>query len=202
MSPAILRNLKPLCIVTCLTVLVLFWSLAYGKTAKNPCSETIERWNAAKQELEAKLDQFEKLERTPASNIVGDRVVKRSSPETIAQQVSEALQAKEAVLGKLRDSCRNAVEKQEKAFAAASQCLSAQGSSQRRSLRSLQRNHAGVVKKSLITIAEVKEVRGKEDYAFYYDPNRGGNYPLAGGPDNFWRQQQQMFMNYWRRWGR
>jgi hypothetical protein len=188
--------------VLAIGVLPFFCDSACGQESERICSEAIEQWEDVAQILENKIRQFDSIKRTPAARIIGKAVVKRRSTKTIAMQVSEALQAKEAVLDKKRDECRTVLGKEEQAFTTVSRCLDNGKSSEKRMLKRLKRNRSKLIKKTLISIAEVKEVKGSEDYAYYYNPSRTGYNPLMGGQNNYWRQQQQMFMNYWRRWGR
>ena len=185
-----------------ISILPLSCESARGQESERTCGNVIEQWEDVKQVLENKLRQFNSLKRTPAERIIGKPVVKRRSAKTIAMQVSEALQAKEAVLEKKRDECKAILGKEEQVFTAVSRCLDNRKSLEKRNLKRLKRSRSKLIKKTLISIADVKEVKGSEDYAFYYQPPRPGYNPLMGGQNNYWRQQQQMFMNYWRRWGR
>ena len=177
-------------------------NLAYTQQSQDTCEKVFEKWKDLTQNLQSKIKQFDSLQRAPARKIVGKPIVKRSSSKTIATQVAEALHAKEAVLSKKRDECRKLLGKEERVFTSVSKCLSKDMSLKKSELKRLERSRSNLIKKTLITIAEVKEVKGSEDYAFYYNPPRIGYNPMMGVQSNYWRKQQQMLMNYWRRWGR
>ena len=189
--------------IALLSLLTFSWlsATALCEERLSDCSAAVGRWKAVADELQEKLKEFNSIKGTPVENIIKRPLVDRGSGHTISKQIAQALQVKEDLLNEKRKECRNLLAREEKAFAELEVCVKPAKNSKIRDVKQLEKKREKLVKDTIITVAEVREVKGSEDYAQYYDPSRPG-FSYSGGPGSYWERQQEMFMRYWRYWGR
>lgn len=181
-------------------ILATPWSIgpAFGEDSLSACSQAIQRWESSLSQLEAQYKEFQAVKRTPLAEIVKRPLVDRSREETIARQVAKAIQAREELLGKKRKEFISLMNGEKEAAAEVDRCVDSAGLGRKakRALRQLSRLSDSLHRKAVDIVADVVEVRGKDDYSQYYVDSSRPNYGYQG---NYWQQQQQMFMRYWGR---
>ena len=132
-------------------------------------------------------------------SIVGKPVVDLNSNKPIAEQVSDALKVKEEALKGKRKNCQTLLSLEKESFDKYMECMeNAGGRRKDHYIRRLKRDRDRLLNKVRIAIAEVREVRGSNDYAQHYNSWSGQN-AYGGGANNYWGNQMQMYRQYWGR---
>ena len=186
----------------CMMVTAVVMVLASGQSARpqetDPdCAALRDRWEQVFHELKLKTDDFEATRRIPLDRIVQRRLVETGTGKTIARQVSEAIQAKEGILDAKRKECVNLMNLENQAFNELERCgQERKGLKKKDTFQQLASKRRALIQRVQTTIAEVREVEGKDTYAQYGDLWRAQPDAYNRGADNYW---QRMNQGYWGR---
>jgi hypothetical protein len=143
--------------------------------------------------VEKKLQEYQTLQQLPLEQVIRKPLVDRNVNKSIAKQISEAIQKKEELLGQKRKECMTLLNQEKDLFDQVERCSKGDSAGDRE-FRRLEKKRQKLVSRAVMLVAEVREVQGREDYAQYADYSRQQNYY-----DNYWRNQQQMYMRSWGR---
>ena len=102
-----------------------------AENRESVCSEVKNEWEQSVAELKESLREFKSLRKTPVRNIIDQPIVLRNSSKTIAQQVSEGLQAKDRVLDSQREKCAQALNREREVFSKLEACLTESSTSKK-----------------------------------------------------------------------
>ncbi|MFC1834194.1 hypothetical protein ACFL2Q_05605 [Thermodesulfobacteriota bacterium] len=188
------------CLLVTGTLVTLPWLVVPGYCADNEsaCAACTDRWKALVGEVSKTLKLYKEVKDSPLGRIVKGPLVDRNSGKTIAEQIAGAIRIKEEMLKEKREIVRKAIKLEQPAFTQLESCLKDGDRKQKRALKRLTRERKRLIKRSVITIAEVQAVEGREQYSRYVDSSQqyyGGN----GGGNGYWNAYRRMYNNYWRR---
>jgi len=187
--------------------LVLVTALpGFAEKKASACSEVKNQWEQSVAELKEALRELKSLRKTPVGKIIDRPIVLRSSSKTIAQQVSEALQAKEIVLDRRREKCEKALGREKEGFQQLEVCLTEASTSKKgRKLSRLTNKRRRMIDNAVALLSKVREVEGRAFVPSYADVWGYGHpqYQLyqqpPGAPNRYLRQYQQMYRGWWGR---
>jgi hypothetical protein len=170
------------------------------------CFEVKNEWEQSMAEIKDSLREFKSLQKTPVRDIIDRPVVLRSSSKTIAQQVSECLQAKERVLNRQREKCRQALSREREVFSKLEACLTASSTSKNGpKISRLNKKRSGMVDNAVALLSKVREVEGQELYPSYANM-WGYGYPYyqsyqqpPATPNRYFNQYRRMYRGWWGR---
>jgi len=163
------------------------------------CAARIEKWEQALQDVQDKYNAFVAILQTPAERITQRPIFAASGGKTIARQVSEALQAKDDLLGAKRKDCRSALSQEDELFNELRGCVDGQKSAKNKEVLKLVKKRKGLVDRIALGISEVREVEGKETVMPYTDAMRDMQDPYRRSVNNYWQNYQQMYRRWWGR---
>jgi len=170
--------------------------VALAQEVDPDCAAVKDQWEQAIQQLKMKLDDFEASRKVPLDRVVRRPLVEAGVGKTVARQVCDAVQAKEELLDAKRKECLNLLNAENQAYAEYERCApDRRGGRKKESLQQLVGKRRTLIQKVQTTIAEVREVEGKETYAQYGDPWRGQSDPYSRGAELYWQRMNQ----YWGR---
>ena len=185
--------------------LAIVFSLVLVLTMKSPgfsddrdgrCIAAKQRWEQILQDLKEKLQSYTYVQQTPVERIVQRPILDAGANKTIAKQISDALQAKEEILSAKRKECRNLLNIESQVFAEVQECLNLTQSKDR-NIKNIVKNRQALVEKTVVTIAEVREVEGKETFVPY--DAMGDPDPYRRSVNNYWQNYMQMYRQWWGR---
>lgn len=168
----------------------------FSQEADPQCASVKAKWELAIKELKEKLDDYEAAQRVPLERLVQRPLVERSIEKTIARQVSEAIEAKEAILSAKRKECLNMLNLEDQIYTDFEHCLQTGPRSKNKQDQQLISKRRSLVQKARISIAEVREVEGKDHFPQYVDTWRGPPGYGDRGVADYW---QRMYQGYWGR---
>jgi len=180
-------------------VLVMAFAAAtptFAQEADHDCASVKAKWELAIKELKEKLDHYEAAQRVPLERIVQRPLIESSVEKTIASQVSQAIEAKEGILSAKRKECLNMLNLEDQIYTDFEHCLQTGPRSKNKQDQQLISKRRSLVQKARITIAEVREVEGKDHYPQYVDTWRGSPGYGDRGVADYW---QRMYQGYWGR---
>ena len=171
------------------------------------CFEVKNEWEQSVAELKESLREFTSLRKTSVRDIIDRPIVLRSSSKTIAQQVSEGLLAKEKILDRQREKCRQALSRESEVFSKLEACLTASSTSKAgRKISRLAKNRSRMVDNAVAVLSKVREVEGQELYQSYANM-WGYGYPYyqsyqqqpPATPNRYFQQYRRMYQGWWGR---
>lgn len=160
------------------------------------CAAVKAKWEQAIKDLKEKVDEYEAAQRIPLEKIVQRPLVERDVEKTIARQVSEAIEAREAILNAKRKECLNALNLEDQIYATFEQCFQKGQRSKNKQDQQLLSKRRSLVQNARIKIAEVREVEGKDHFPQYVDTWRNLQGYGDRGVADYW---QRMYQGYWGR---
>ncbi len=177
---------------------------SYSQETGPVCASVVGPWEQVYRDLKAKLAELKSLEQAPASRFINRPLVDLQTDKTIAKQVSEALEAKEALLETRRKECQQLVELEKTLFNKAGPCLQAADAASKRSrnAKNSSRNikeRNSLLNEVFMASVNVREVEGREQ--FY--PEEGGYPPNAMDPAagqgqrSAWQNYMNMYRGFW-----
>lgn len=158
------------------------------------CMAAKQRWEDILQALKEKLQIYTSIQQTPAERIVQRPILDTRANKTIAKQISDALEAKEEVLSAKRKECRNLLNLESQVFAEVQECLNLKHFKDK-NIKNIVKNRQALVEKAVVTIAEVREVEGKETFVPY--DAMGDPDPYRRSVNNYWQNYMQMYRRWW-----
>ncbi len=161
------------------------------------CAAAIDRWGQIYQQLDQKLKEFSAIQQTRAERIVQHPLYEADSGRTIAKQISDALQAKEDLLNRKRQECREMINLEQRAFAQLQKCTGNPKDSRNKEAKKLVKQRNALLERATVVLAEVKEVEGKDTGMPYTEAMRGQQDYGRGGPNSYWQNYQQMYRRWW-----
>ncbi len=159
-----------------------------------PCAATRERWEKLHQELKDKLHGYVSIQQQPVEKIIQRPLLTTASGKTIARQIAEALQVKEDLLAEKRLDCHKLMEAEKQAFEEVEQCMGPLRNSKDKLLVALEKNRKALLEKAVTTLAEVKEVEGRETILPYAEA-AGDRYRQS--VNNYWQSYEQNYRRWW-----
>lgn len=167
-----------------------------SQEADAQCASIKAKWEQAIKEVKEKLDDYEAAQRVPLERIVQRPLVERNVEKTIARQVSEAIDTKEAILSTKRKECLNVLNLEDQLYTDFERCLQTGPRSKNKHDQQLIAKRRSLVQKARISVAEVREVEGKDQFPQYVDTWRGPQGYGDRGVADYW---QRMYQGYWGR---
>jgi len=158
------------------------------------CSAAREKWEKLHQELKDKLNGFVSIQQQPVEKIIQRPLLTTTSGKTIARQIAEALQVKEDLLAEKRLDCRKLMEAEKQAFDEVEQCMGPLRNSKNKELAALEKSRKALLEKAVTTLAEVKEVEGRETILPYAEAT-GDRYRQS--VNNYWQSYEQNYRRWW-----
>ncbi|MGC8603665.1 MAG: hypothetical protein ACP5VS_08265 [Desulfomonilaceae bacterium] len=166
------------------------FGLAQG--SDSDCSQLKDQWERLYTEMKEKVDGFYTVEQTPIEQIIKRPLIDPNEHKTIAAQVSEALQIKDNLLAGQRKELRNIMNNENKIFGELQHCLQMDKSLKRKDAGAMLKKRKALLDKVVLTVAEVKEVEGRETVTPYTE---------ASGQDQYRRSVNNQWPNYQGWWG-
>lgn len=158
------------------------------------CSAVREEWEQSLNILKDKVQEISSVQQTSAARLAENQSVESNTSKTIAKQISDALQVKENILSRKRNECREIMNQEEQLFTKLQECLKSSRTTKDKDVKNLSKRRQALIDKAVVTVAEVREVEGRETVLPYSDAMRD-NYGRS--VNNYWEGYQQMY----RRWG-
>ncbi len=190
-----IKRLRPILIGAFGFALLSILLLPSGALSQDSqCNEAKTKWEQLNTELHSKLQDFGSIQQTSVERLNQKPVLDRSDSRTIARQVSDSLQIKEEKLDSLRKECRNLMNLENQAFNEMLECGHNGKGSKDKELKNLAKKRQSFLDKSVLLLAEVKEVEGK-DTVSYSDANNQD--PYRRSVNNQWQNYQQMYRRFW-----
>jgi hypothetical protein len=183
-------------IIVSLILVLSMNSPSFSEDLDARCIAGKQRWEDTLQSLKEKLQVYVSIQQTPADRIAQQPVLRADANKTIAKQISDALEAKEEVLSAKRKECRNLLNLESQIFAEVQECLSLKHSKDK-NIKNTVKNRQALVDKAILTIAEVREVEGKETFVPY--DAMGDPDPYRRSVNNYWQNYMQMYRQWWGR---
>jgi hypothetical protein len=181
-------------VVFCLLLILCDKNLALAQNREPDCEQLKGQWEQLYQDMKDRLDGFSSLEQTPIERIIKRPIVNPSSSETIAAQISHALQVKEDLLISKRKELRNLINVENKVFSELQHCLQTDKSSRHKDTPNIVKKRKALLDKAVITMAEVKEIEGRETVMPYSEASGQDQYRRS--VNNQWQNQGQ-YRGWW-----
>lgn len=178
----------------CLLLILCDKNSALAQNRETDCEQVKGQWEQLYQEMKDKLDGFTSLEQTPIERIIKKPIVNPGSSETIAAQISHALQVKEDLLISKRKELRNLINVETKLFSELQHCLQTEKSSRHKDASNILKKRKALLDKAVITMAEVKEIEGRETVMPYSEA--AGQDQYRRSVNNQWQNQGQ-YRGWW-----
>lgn len=178
----------------CLLLILCDKNSALAQDRETDCEQVKGQWEQLYQDMKDKLDGFTSLEQTPIERIIKKPIVNPGSSETIAAQISHALQVKEDLLISKRKELRNLINVETKLFSELQHCLQAEKSSRHKDAPNILKKRKALLDKAVITMAEVKEIEGRETVMPYSEA--AGQDQYRRSVYNQWQNQGQ-YRGWW-----
>ncbi len=180
-----------------LVLLLVFSAPGRCQSTDEGCAVIKERWEKTFQELRDKIQDFSTIQQIPVARLIQKPLYNAATAKTIASQVGEALQAKEEILSARRRECRDMMSLEEELFSRLQDCAGNGKNSKEKEVKNFLKKRQALLDKAIVTIAEVREVEGKET-VLPYSEAMGNQDPYSRSVNNnYWQTYQQMY----RRWG-
>ena len=189
------QNLIKLPAITLIAVSLMIFGInvqVSAQAAGSDCSQLKTQWEEMYQELKNKADAFAAVEQLPIERIIKKPIVNPNESKTIAAQVSSALQLKEDLLTAQRTEIRSLISSETRIFNELQSCIQADKSSKNKDINAISKKRRALLDRLNVTLAEVKEVEGRETVMPYSE---------AAGYDQYRRSVYNQWMNQdQRRW--
>jgi hypothetical protein len=160
------------------------------------CAARMAKWEQITQDLQEKFNAYATIQHTPAERIIQRPLVESGQGKSIAKQISEALQAKEDLLGTRRKDCRNLLDLENQAFEELRGCIENRKSSKNKDSSKIAKKRRSLVDKISLAISEVREVEGKDNGLVYTNDFQD---PYGRNLNSYWQNYQQMYRRWWGR---
>ncbi len=181
-------------VVFCLLLILCDKNSTLAQNREPDCEQLKGQWEQLYQDMKDRLDGFSSLEQTPIERIIKRPIVNPSSSETIAAQISHALQVKEDLLISKRKELRNLINVENKVFSELQHCLQTDKSSRHKDTPNILKKRKALLDKAVITMAEVKEIEGRETVMPYSEASGQDQYRRS--VNNQWQNQGQ-YRGWW-----
>ncbi len=180
-------------LILCIFLTLSVKGSAVAQGPSSDCAQLKDRWEQLYSEMKEKVDGFSALEQTPLERIIKRPVINPNEQKTIAAQVSEALQIKEDLLAGQRKEIRNLMNTESKVFGELQHSIQMDKSVKHKDAGNILKKRKALLDKAIVTVAEVKEVEGRETVMPYSE---------ASGQDQYRRSVNNQWPNYQdtRRW--
>lgn len=179
----------------CLVLILSTKGSALAQDRESDCDQAKNQWEQLYQEIKEKVDGLNGLDQTPIENIIKKPIVNPNSSETIASQISHALQVKEDLLIAKRKELRNLMNAENKLFAGVQNCLQAEKGNKRKDSSSILKKRRAILDKAIIAMAEVKEIEGRETVMPYSEASGQDQYRRS--VNNQWQNQGGGYRGWW-----
>ncbi len=157
------------------------------------CNGIRERWEENLNNIKDKIQEISVVQQTPAARLANTAPVESNSSKTIAKQIGDALQVKENILNGKRRECREAMNQEEQLFNEFLGCSQGGKNGKDKDIKNLIKKRQSLIEKAVITVAEVREVEGRETVLPYSEARDD----YSRSVNNYWQSYQQLY----RRWG-
>ncbi|MBI4962878.1 MAG: hypothetical protein HY913_06360 [Desulfomonile tiedjei] len=184
----------PLIVIFSLTLLLMWNSPGWPDDSDARCTAANRRWEQILQDLKDKLHTYASIQQTPVDRVIQRPILDTRENKTIAKQISDALETKEELLNAKRKECRNLLNLESQVYSEVQQCLNRRNSKDK-DLKNITKNRQALIDRAVVTIAEVREVEGKETVAPY--DAMGDPDPYRRSVNNYWQNYQQMYRRWW-----
>jgi len=165
-----------------------------GETVDPDCDTIRNHWEQSLNILKDMLQEVSSVQQTPAARLADRPSVESNTSKTIAKQISDALQAKENVLSRKRNECKEIMIQEEQLFTKLQECVKNGRNTKDKDVKNLAKRRQALIDKAVVAVAEVREVEGRETVLPYSDVMRDD---YSRSVNNYWQSYQQMY----RRWG-
>ncbi len=181
------------CILFLCVILICGEMSALAQGPDSDCAQLKDKWEQLYSEMKEKVDGFSAVEQTPIEQVIKKPLIDPNEHKTIAAQISEALKVKEDLLAGQRKELRNLLNTENKVFGELQRCLQMDKSAKRKDAGNILKKRRALLDKVVITVAEVKEIEGRETVMPYSE---------ASGQDQYRRSVNNQWPNYQdsRRW--
>jgi len=186
----------PLILAFGVMTLLVATALSRAQETDPDCAPAKERWEQLVQQLKLKHDDFEATRKISLDRVIRRPLVEAAAGKTVARQVSEAIQTKEEILDAKRKEVLKLLSAENQAYEEYERCgPDRRGGKKKDSLQNVVGKRRTLIQKVQTSIAEVREVEGKETQAYQYEPWRGQPDPYSRGAEIYWQRMNQ----YWGR---
>lgn len=182
--------------IACLLSLL---SPCWSQSSEVGCEALRDKWEQIFRNLKDTLDQIDQIQNTPVERIIRrPLVVQGPQTKTVARQISEALQIKEDMINEKRKACRELLELEEQAFGPYRDCLNDLRGAGKKEVEKVAKRRRSLLDKSVVALAEVREVEGRDTVTPYSQAWRGQDfYPRGGWPGYGYGPQPQYRGGWW-----
>ncbi len=157
------------------------------------CNGIRERWEENLNNLKDKIQEISTVQQTSAARLADNSTVEPNTSSTIAKQIGDALQVKENILSRKRRECRETMNQEEQLFNELLECTQGGKNAKDKDVKNLLKKRQALIDKAVISVAEVREVEGRETVLPYSETRDD----YSRSVNNYWQSYQQMY----RRWG-
>lgn len=194
------RNLRTPSLTVLAVVSILFSLVAStpcrSEGQDSDCASVLQKWEGICRDLTAKLHEFSAVQDTPVERITQRPLLQGGGDRTIARRISDALQVKEEILKTKREECQALLNLEGQAFSALQgQCQNGKNGLGKDAKKLIKQRNA-LVERVTVTIADVREVEGR-DAGLPYSAGVRGQPDYGQGPNNYWQSYQQMYRRWW-----
>ncbi|MFH0823020.1 MAG: hypothetical protein V2B18_09735 [Pseudomonadota bacterium] len=161
------------------------------------CGSAQAKWEQLAKSIEEKISEFQKIQKTPLGQLVQQPLVDTQSGQSISRQIAEAIKVKESLLAAKRTECRQLLRLEAQTFSELDKCQASGSKGVKGDMKRIAKTRGKLIDNAAVTLTEVQEVEGKEEYYPQYvdsSPTTYGGW-FGSAPNN--RRQQQM--QYWGR---
>ena len=158
------------------------------------CGAILDDWEQSLNMLKDKVQEVSSVQQTSAARLADKPSVDSNTSQTIAKQIGDALQAKENILSRKRNECKEIMNQEEQLFTKLQECLKNSRTTKDKDVKNLAKRRQALIDKAVVTVAEVREVEGRETVLPYSEATRDD---YSRSVNNYWQSYQQMY----RRWG-
>ncbi len=157
------------------------------------CNGIRDRWEENLNNLKDKIQEISAVQQTSAARLADPPLLESSTSKTIAKQIGDALQVKENILSRKKRECKEVMNQEEQLFNELLECTQGGKNSKDKDVKNLVKKRQALIEKAVITVAEVREVEGRETVMPYSEARDD----YSRSVNNYWQSYQQMY----RRWG-
>jgi len=157
------------------------------------CDGIREHWEENLNNLKDKIQEISTVQQTSAARLADNSTVEPNTSRTIAKQIGDALQVKENILSRKRRECRDTMNQEEQLFNELLECAQGGKNTKDKDVKNLLKKRQALIDKAVISLAEVREVEGRETVLPYSETKDD----YSRSVNNYWQSYQQMY----RRWG-
>lgn len=174
---------------------VIAVSPCFSQSSEASCDALRDKWEQTLKGLKDKMDELAEIQNTPVERIIRrPLVVQGPQTKTVARQISEAMQIKEDMLNERRKICRELVDLEEQVFGPYRDCLNDLRGGGKKEAEKIAKKRRTVLDKTVVALAEVREVEGRDSAMPYSQAWRGQDFSRRGGG---WQGYQQQYRGWW-----